>query len=504
MVWRPALVVAFTASLALAQQGARPGAQRGLQERSTTPSGELDGNPTLFAVLAAANAAGYDAEIDSPTNSPVRKMVRDYVAKQHPAVLPALQRYLRDARPKDPVAELGQYISFALFSKGAPDFKPFRVDLGWPPDIANLVEFPSLLAEFYQEAKLDDLWRQMKPYYDDALEQYSEPVAQAVLEVNAYLRNLSSGYLGSRFQIFVELLGAPNQVQTRNYIDDSYVVVTPAAELPIQDIRHAYLHYLVDPLGIKYSADLKKKSALGDYALGSGALPEVFKTDFVRLATECFIKAVESRISRKPALVEQALREGYVLTPAFAELLAGYEQQDQAMRLYFPDMVAQIDFKREEKRLDHIDFVSAPAVRTVHPPAPAPPPPLTGAAKTLAGAEQAYLDRDLERAKAGYLQVLKESDNNPVHAKAYYGLARIAVLQRDPETGDRFFRKVLELDPDPSTKAWSLLYLGRLADSQKDREEAVEFYKQALAVPGAPDTVRESAEKGVKEAFTGK
>jgi tetratricopeptide (TPR) repeat protein len=470
------------------------------------PPGQLDANPTLFAVLAAANAAGYDAEVDSPTNSPVRKIVRDYIAKQNAQTLPALQRLLRDARPKDPVLELSQYISFALFSKGPPDFKPLRADLGWPPDASRLAELPPLLAAFYQEAHLDELWRQVQPMYEDALGLYTAPVSRAVLEVNAYLRNPSSGYLGSRFQVYVELLGAPNQVQTRNYIDDSFVVVTPAAELPIQDIRHAYLHYLADPLGIKFSADLKKKSALGDYALGSGLLSDEYKKDFVRLATECFIKAVESRISRKPALVDQALREGYVLTPAFAELLADYEKQDQAMRLYFPDMVAQIDLKREEKRLDHIDFVSAPAVRTVHPPAPvAPPPPvLTGAAKTLDDAEKAYLDRDLARAKAGYLQVLEQTDENPMHAKAYYGLARIAVLERDPETGDRLFRKVLELDPDPSTKSWSLLYLARLADSQNDREEATEFYKQALLVPGVPDTVRDAAQKGLERPFTNK
>ena len=470
------------------------------------PPGQLDANPTLFAVLAAANAAGYDAEIDSPTNSPVRKTVRDFIAKQNPQTLPALQRFLRDARPKDPLAELSQYISFALFSKGPPDFRPLRSDLGWPPDASRLAELPPLLAAFYQEAHLDELWRQVQPQYEDALGQYTAPVSRAVLEVNAYLRNPSSGYLGSRFQVYVELLGAPNQVQTRNYIDDSYVVVTPAVELPIEDIRHAYLHYLADPLGIKFSGDLKKKAALGDYGLGSGLLADEYKKDFVRLATECFIKAVESRISRKPALVDQALREGYVLTPAFAELLADYEKQDQAMRLYFPDMVALIDLKREEKRLDHIDFATATTVRTVHPPAPvAPPKPvLTGAAKTLADAEQAYLDRDLQRAKTAYLRVLNETDENPMHAKAYYGLARIAVLERDPETGDRLFRKVLELDPDPSTKSWSLLYLGRLADSQKDREGATEFYKQALAVPGLPDTVREAAQKGLEGPFTNK
>ena len=476
------------------------------QARPSGPAAELDANQTLFAVLAAANAAGYDAEINSPTNSPVRKAVRDYLAGQNLASLVPLQRLLREHRPKDSSAELSQYISLALFSKGPPDFTSLHPDVGWPPDAAGLYELPPLLAAFYQEAKLDRLWRQVEPEYEKALAQYTAPVSRAVLEANAYLRNPNSGYLGSRFRVFVELMGAPNQVQTRNYIDDSFVVVTPALELPVEDIRHAYLHYLADPLGIKFSADLGKKSALGDYALGSPLISDMYKKDFIRLATECFIKAVESRMAHKPALVEQALREGYVLTPAFVELLVGYEQQDQAMRLYFPDLVAKIDMKREERRLDHVDFVSKPAGRAVHTVTiPSPPEPvLTGAAKTLADAEQAYTDRDLERAKVTYLRVLKETDENPVHAKAYYGLARIAVLQRDPETGDRLFRKVLELDPDGSTKAWSLLYLGRLADSQKEREEAREFYRQALEVPGLPDSVREAAEKGLAEAFTNK
>ena len=476
------------------------------QPRQSGPAGQLDDNQTLFAVLVAANAAGYDADINSPTNSPVRKAVREYVAKQTLPSLAPIQRLLREHRPKDPSAELSQYISFALFCKGPPEFKSLHPDIGWPPDAADLVELPPLLAAFYREANLDQLWKQVQPEYEKALAQYTEPVSRAVLEVNSYLRNPTSGYLGSRFKVFVELMGAPNQVQTRNYIDDSFVVVTPSIELPVEDIRHAYLHYLADPLGIKFSDDLKKKSALGDYALGSPLISEMYKKDFIRLATECFIKAVESRIARKPALVDQALREGYVLTPAFAELLVGYEKQDQAMRLYFPDMVASIDMKREEKRLDHVDFVSKPAQRTSHTvvvPA-APEPVLSGAAKTLADAEQAYTDRDLERAKTTYLRVLKESDQNPMHAKAYYGLARIAVLQRDPETGDRLFRKVLELDPDASTKAWSLLYLGRLADSQKERDEAQEFYKQALAVPGVPDTVRDFAQKGLEKPFTNK
>jgi tetratricopeptide (TPR) repeat protein len=179
-----------------------------------------------------------------------------------------------------------------------------------------------------------------------------------------------------------------------------------------------------------------------------------------------------------------------------------YETQDQAMRLYLPDLIAGIDLKKEEKRLDHIDFVSSRPERTIHVTAPAPQPPvLTGAAKTLDDAEQAYTARDLARAKQMYLRAMQETDRQTMHATAYYGLARIAVLEKDPETGDRLFRRVLELDPDASTRSWSLLYLARLADSQKERSEAQEFYKQALAVEGAPDAVRQAAEKGLKEAF---
>jgi tetratricopeptide (TPR) repeat protein len=200
--------------------------------------------------------------------------------------------------------------------------------------------------------------------------------------------------------------------------------------------------------------------------------------------------------------VDQALREGCVMTPAMAEGLDLFEKQEVSMRLYFPELIQGIDLKREEQRLDHIDFAkerSSRRVRSVT--REVAPPELTGVEKTLADGEQAYLSRDLARSRELFLQALKETEQKPMHAKAYYGLARITVLERDPETGDRLFRRVLELEPDPETKSWSLLYLGRLADSQKLHDEAVEHYKAALAVEGAPESVRKAAEQGLKEAF---
>ncbi len=216
---------------------------------------------------------------------------------------------------------------------------------------------------------------------------------------------------------------------------------------------------------------------------------------------------MESRIARKPALVKQALREGYILTPAFAEQLVAYENQETSMRVYFPDLVEKIDVKKEQKRLANVQFVTERAVRTVHVSvaAPAPPPVLTGVAKTLDDAEHAVTDRKAAAAKDLFLRALQESDLNPMHAKAYYGLARVALLENDPDTAERLFHKVLELDPDPGTKSWSLLYLGRLSDNmQGGREQAQEFYKAVLAVAGVPDQVRQAAEQGLNQAFTNK
>jgi TolA-binding protein len=469
------------------------------------PYNQLDSSETLFYVLAAINAAGYDEQADSPTNSPLRGRVREYLAKQNLQSLAPLRRYVRDHKPRNG-GELGQYISFALVNKGKPDFTPANPDLPQPLDADTLYDFPPVLAAFYREAKLGVLWQQAQPDYERALAQLHDPVVLAVQQVNAYLRNVDSGVRRGRFQSLVDLMGAPNQVQFRNYIDDYFVVVTPAVEQPIFDIRHAYLRYQVDPLGYRFAEDLQKKARLGEHAYDSPLLGEQFRIDFVRLATECFIKAVESRLDRRSALAEEAAREGFVLAPIFAELLQQYERQEVAMRLYFPDMVNQIDVKKAQQQIAQIDFLKERPVRTYRVTSEVKAPELTGAAKTLDDAEQLFLDREKSagnaaKAKELFLKALQETDQLPMHAKAYYGLARIALLDRDLETADRFFRKILELEPDPATKAWALVYIGRLADSQGDKDPAQDSYKAALAVQGISDLARQEAQRGLTGAF---
>ncbi len=454
--------------------------------------------------MAALNAAGFDADLDSPNNHPLRASVRKELAGKSLACLPALKEFFAEHRKRDNTAELNQYISWALSYGDPPTFEVKGRDVEIPPDAAQLQGLGPLLTRFYEEAHIEDLWKRSQPAFEQVLERYHGPITDLVLQVNAYLRNVTNApSLGRHFQIFVCLLAPPSQVQTRSYGNDYYVVVTPAAELQTDEIRHAYLHFQLDPLATRNAEIILRKRGLADHAQRAPALAEQYKEDFLLLTTESLIKAVEARMDHKPALVDLALKEGFILAPYFSEALAGYEKDQISMRFSFPEMVKAIDLKKEDARLMPVEFAKELPARKAPLPqaAAAPPPPLSGAAKALDEAEQLYRNRNLDQAKAAYLHVLQESGDQPMHAQAYYGLARIAVLQRDPETAEQLFRKTLESSPAPPVKAWALVYLGRLSDAAGDRAQAVKHFQDALAVAGASAAARNAAEQGVTRSF---
>jgi tetratricopeptide (TPR) repeat protein len=466
---------------------------------------QLDGNKNVFAVLAAINAAGYDAGLDSPSDHPLRKAIRNEIARLKPASIPAIKDFMRQHRQETPAAELRQYVSWALLVKGPPNFGFKYLSNELPPDIAGMSDLGPILERFRNEARIDVLWAQSQPAIDQMIERYHAPVLNTVQGANAYLRvpMNSSNYMGRNFQIVVDFMGAPNQIQLHSVLDEYSVFVTHSAEPQTGDIRTAYLHFLLDPLATKFALKLEEKKALGDYALGSPILADHYKSDFLLLATRSLIKAVESRIlhsnpARRASYVEEAMKEGFILTAHFAEQLPLYEKQEQAMRLYFPEMIAAIDLKKEERRLENFEFSNASKVRLAKPgPRPAEPQ-VSDDEKKLNAAEDLYTQRELDRAREAYLSVAERATGKKWQAKAYYGLARIAALKREPELAEKLFLRTLELEPEPQVRAWSLIYLGRLSDAAGERDRAVQSYRAALAVDGASEGARRAAEQGLK------
>jgi tetratricopeptide (TPR) repeat protein len=238
---------------------------------------------------------------------------------------------------------------------------------------------------------------------------------------------------------------------------------------------------------------------LSDHAQRAEALDKVYKTDYLLLVTESLIKAVEARLDQQPALANQAMHEGYILTAYFAEQLQVYLKQDRSMRFFYPEMIAALDLKREDARLSEVEFVSHAPVRQAKVVEQAPEPVIPHT--TIDQAEQFYRDRDLEGARQLFLKALEETGNKPQHAQAYYGLARIAVLEKNPEMAERLFLRTIESQPEPQVKAWALVYLGRLSDAAGARDEAIRRYREALAVQGASAAAHDAAEQGVGKGF---
>ena len=470
-------------------------------QAATPERGQLDASPTLFAVMAAINAAGYDTDIGSPNNSPLREIVRKELAGKQIASLPDLRAFYAEHHQNDATADLSQYISFALSADGPPAFALKGRTVETPPDAALLADLSPLLAKFYLEANIEDLWNRAQPAFEQAIARYHEPVAEAVLQVNGFLRNETSGTSANWFQIYIDLLGAPNQIQTRSYGRNYYVVITPSAEPRIRDVRHAYLHYLLDPLATRNQEILERKKVLADHAQRAHLLGDEYKNDFLLLVTGSLVRAVEARMDHKPEAVQQALREGYILAPYFSEALVQFEKQEQSMMLYYTSMVQAIDLLKEDQRLMPVVFSSqAPAPPKVEAPEAKPvTPPVY---ETLNQAEELLKKRDLEHAEQLFQEAANQSASKHAQAAGYYGLARIALTLGQAEEAETLLEHTLDSDPETQVKAWALVYLGKLRLEVNDKEHAAQYFQQVILVNGASDAVVKEARQGLEKSLS--
>jgi tetratricopeptide (TPR) repeat protein len=456
----------------------------------------LDSNETLFCVMAAINAAGYDEGMNLPDNSPLRKQVRDYLASKHIEVLPELKQYYRRHMQKTGLQDLSQFTSYAFSVTGPPDFAWKGRDVDIPPDALALDGFQPLMIDFYNQANLGELWRRVQREYDKEIARYHTPILNMTGAVDGYLRDSPLDFPTRHFHAIVELLTAPELIQTRNYGDDSYVVISPSAQPRVYDIRHSYLHFEIDPVMLTYRAALQLKRSMLDL-VQTAPLDDAYKNDFVLLANESLIKAVEARLDKESSAVDRATKQGYIMTPFFAGQLPAFEGQPQSLRFYADVMIDAIDLKSEAERISTVKFDSAQLQRVAKQVTVAGPE-LSPAGKTLEKAESLYTDRsaapgNLGEAKNLFEKALELKGEPAEHAQAWYGLARVAVLENRAAVAAQLFQKTLESSPDDFTRGWADVYLGRLSRAQHEYTQAAKFYQDALAVSGASDKAKQSA-----------
>jgi len=483
-------------TVALLMASARPGLA---QQRPSAGENQFSVSETLFAALAAINAAGYDTGIDSPLNEqyPLRTQLREELAKRKIPCLPEIRAFYQEHKKPSGGADLGQYISFALLAGDAPKFGLPSMEL--PHDVEPMRPFSELLARFYKEANVAELWQRSAKGYEAAILAYQNEVINTLFEANGYLRN-PSGNEGRRFQIYLDLLGEPNQAQVRNYRANYFVVITPSSSLLVNEIRDAYLTYLVDPLGFRYAAAIKEKKVLEKYAQEAPSLDLAYKDDFQLLVTKCLTKAIDSRLmhggpAKREAYVNQAMKEGFILTAAFAEGLERYEKMPDSFRMYYPDLLASIDVKKEKKRLDEVHFVEVAAPKVMVAPAKLQ---LEPAEESLQTAEGLYEQRDFDNAQKVFKKVFEQTADKAMQGRAYYGLARIALRQNQAHEAKQWFERTADSGAGPAITGWAHVYLGRIALAEKDKKKADEQFRIALATEGISAMARDAAEKGLE------
>ena len=472
----------------------------------------VEPNQELFATMCALDAAGFDADESTLAEMPSRLALRGDMLKMQGPATEALRQFYRDHQLSDSGETLSRYITFSLVAGPPPRFD-FQVthDL-LPPDVLALEGFNEVLAAFYQEARLDVRWTKVEPEYEHAIAIYQPPVRKIVTVTNAYLRELLKPVYDRTFTVYVEPL-VGNRTNFRNTGNHYAIVVGTSSQLPVEQMQHAYLHFMLDPLTLRYRKQLESKRALLFIAARAPRLPEEYRNDFLAFADECFIKSVELRLRRLTAAqLEAALADadqsGFILVRPFVAQLQKFEKAEPAMSYYFPDLVAGIDVPGQEKRLQDIKFSPETPVAT-----PQPESDSAAAAseldRLLTQGDREIAAQDAQGATKTFETVLAKY---PGQARAEYGLAIASVMSGKAERAEQLFSKLVSApsaagsaEPggasDPAIVAWSHVYLGRIHDLKDERDAAVLEYQGALGVKGAPEAARVAAQRGVEEQY---
>jgi hypothetical protein len=463
----------------------------------------LDVSETLFSVTTAINACGYDQDLASA--DPLRLRIRAEVERDlanSPNARGALNDlcvFYRDHQQADSSRDLSQYISLALNLGTPPAFTPIGKEADLPPDAAYVLGIQHVLQTFYTAADLHGIWLRHSKDYEAFIDRNNEAVAKMLTATDIYLKIPVGGYAGRHLSIFIEPMAAASQSNARNYESEYFIVQSPEnGALKMDQIRHTYLHFVLDPMSLRRGTTMERLAPLLD-AVETAPIDNSYKTDITLLVTESLIRAIEARTEpgkgkeadlKRQQKVDDDAREGFILTPYFYEQLAKFEKDPVGLQDAYGDWLHNIDVQQEKHRASRIQFAATSTPEVVRAAKPADP---------LVEAEKYFAAGDFTRAR----ELAQKALDSPLadHGRSQFLLARIAISTKDLPGAQTLFEKAIEVSRDPRVVAWSNIYLGRIFDLKSDRETAVKHYRAALEAGDSSSFTKSAAERGLKQPY---
>jgi hypothetical protein len=296
----------------------------GLREAPATNI-TVDGSEAMFTTMCALLAAGFEAQVSSDGWTPFRTQIRERMEQAQGPAVDALREFYQKHQLNDPGAMLSQYIWFGLVSGPAPNFKPTMKRDELPPEVITLEGFPVILSKFYVEQHIGRIWVQVQPVYNHEIDQIHDTVSQIVFVATNYLRVIPNPGDPRTFSIIVEpLVGRITNV--RNFQDHYAIILSGSADVPVDTVRHAYLHFLLDPLPLQYPHVIAVKRPLYEVALHAPRLTPDLRDDYPSYFAECLVRAVELKLKKmspgeRDAALDTDDSDGYILVrPLFKAL----------------------------------------------------------------------------------------------------------------------------------------------------------------------------------------
>jgi len=500
------------------------------------PTISLVSSEPVFLMAAALNACGYDAGLEE--SAPVRIRVRDEInlalskSEEARARRDKLCLYIAQHRMTGTEHDISQYISLALYLTPPPEMETSEELSEMPPDSTQVVEIVPLLKDFVAAVDLHGIWLAVHPIYDKEADRLHDPLSKMIVGTNLYLKMPASTNYGMRFLVVIEPMLSPSVVNARIYGTDFIVVVSPVdGKIRMTDVRHTYLHYVIEPLlNMRANAIDRTQPVLKE--VREAPMEFRYRSETVPLTIECLIKAIEARTmdtgvpeykipanaqredmpryeherqvyqqkvdAIRVATVRHDMTQGFVLTQYFYEQLIAFEKDPASLKDTIGEMVYSMDVDQQVHRARQIDFDKESDGEVL---GRSKPRKLTG----LDLAESKLAAGDTASASALAREALADKSDNldtiAAGARANFILARTAIMTGHPDEAIDRFQKTLATTKEPRLLAWSHIYLGRMLDLDCKRNEAVSEYQLALKERDGEQDTRLAAERGVKAAY---
>ncbi len=545
----PAALFALAAMQAGSQSSSNPQAERqssssqAFQEKAPSlvdpagPTISLVSSEQVFVMTAALNVCGYEEGMEE--SAPVRKRIRDEIndalakSEDARAKRDKVCLYIAQHRLTGSQRDISQYISLALYLSPPPALETTVELTEMPPDSTQVVEIVPLLRDFAQAVDLHGIWLALHHTYDEETDRLHDSLSKMIVSTNLYLKMPATTYEGRRFVVVIEPQLSPKLVNARIYGTDYVVVVSPVnGTIPMNDVRHTYLHYIIEPLLYSRSNAIDRMQPVLK-EVHEAPLEFRYRSNTVALVVECLIKAIEARtmdtgipdykmpagVQRsdlpryeherqltlqkmeavRQAAVQHDMAQGFVLTQYFFDQLIQFEKDPASLRDTIGEMVYGMDIQQQVHRARQTEFDKQADSDVL---TRSKPRVLTG----LDLAESKLQQGDYATASAMAHTALADRsdtlDSVAQEARANFILARVAIASGHPDVAVDDFQKTIATSKDPRLLAWSHIYLGRILDLDCKRDQAVSEYHAALAVRDGQQDTRIAAERGAKTAYT--